>query len=71
MPELKRLTMADVMARMRNLGLHISPETLKAGMESGVFGFGKIIRKDGRKNCTVIILESDFNRWVAEKAVER
>lgn len=67
MPELKQLTMQETCRRMRALGLHVSIDTLKAGIECGTYGFGKILHMDGRKNCKPIILESDFDRWVAEK----
>lgn len=52
---------------MRQLGYHISPDKLKAGMDAGVYAFGKIIKMPGRKNCVAVIFESDFNRWIAEK----
>lgn len=69
MPELKQLTMQEVMRRMRQLGYHISPDKLKAGMDAGVYAFGKIIKMPGRKNCVAVIFESDFNRWISEKQV--
>ena len=67
LPELKTLPMQEVMKRMRKMGMHISPAKLKAGMDCGIFGFGQIVKIPGRKNCSVVILEADFERWVAEK----
>ena len=67
MPEIKQLTMQETCRRMRSLGLHVSIDTLKAGIESGTYGFGKILHLEGRKSCKPIIFEVDFDRWVAEK----
>lgn len=67
MPGIKQLTMQETCRRMRELGIHVSYDTLKAGIECGTYGFGTILHLKGRKNCKPIILETDFDRWVAEK----
>lgn len=64
---LETLTLAAVTKRMQEKGMHISPATVADGIEQGIYSFGSLIKREGKRNRKFIIYEADFNRWVAEK----
>lgn len=51
---------------LRNVGLRISPETVRDGIQQGVFPFGDCVMSGGKvKWC--YIYRNQLDRWIAEK----
>lgn len=67
MKEIQTITPAEATERMRALGIKISPEVIRAGLEQGVFPFGFAIRT-GDGTARYIIFEKLFNEWVEARA---
>lgn len=60
------LTAAEATERLRAAGLRISPETLRAGIQQGVFPFGDCVMEGGKvKWCCAYsnLMES----WIKER----
>ena len=62
------LTVAEATERLRAQGLHISAETLRRGLEQGVYPFGEHIQ--GRTGGNVYyIYERLFEDWVQARTL--
>ena len=66
---IETLTVAEATEKLRALGLRISAETLRKGLEQGVFPFGEHIQGRTGGNC-YFIYRRLFDAWVKERAAE-
>ena len=53
---------------LRESGMSISPDTLRRGIEQGVYPFGLCIKTDG--SAVYQIFKRLLDEWIAERAVE-
>ena len=51
---------------LRNVGLRISPETVRDGIQQGVFPFGDCVMSGGIVEWCYIY-RNQLDRWIAEK----
>ena len=51
---------------LRSLGMHISAETIRFGLQQRVFPFGDVI--DGEKSHRFYVYKKLLDQWVAERA---
>lgn len=64
--DLKILTAVEAVEILRGMGMHISPETLRAGIEQNRFNFGDVIRsKNDNPRC--YIYEKKLMEWAKDK----
>lgn len=62
MIDLKIITAAEATERLRSMGMRISPEILRDGIEQGVFPFGSVVRsKNDNPRCYVY--ERKLTEW--------
>ena len=54
---------------LRASGMSISPDTLRRGIEQGVYPFGLCIKTDG--SAVYQIFKRLLDEWIAERAVEQ
>lgn len=66
MEVIKTLTPMEASRELNAMGLRCTPETLRFGIEQGVFPFGVCIRCD--KRPVYQIYDTLFRRWIAERA---
>ena len=60
------LTAAEATERLRAMGMRISPEILREGIEQGRFAFGDVIRsKNDSPRC--FVYEKKLLEWAADK----
>lgn len=65
MIDLAILTAAEAADRLRSMGMRISPEILREGIEQGVFPFGSVIRsKKDTPRC--FIYKKKLDQWARE-----
>lgn len=62
-------TLNDAAAILREHGLKISNIALAAGLESGAFPFGSVIRSDQNKQRIVFIYTRLLKKWIEEREV--
>lgn len=61
------LTAAEATERLRAEGLRISPETVRAGIQQGVFPFGDCVMENEKvKWCYVY--QTKLDAWILDKA---
>lgn len=66
MVNLAILTAQEATERLRAMGMKISADTLRLGIEQGQFPFGSLIRsKDANPRC--YIYEKMLMKWAEEK----
>ena len=53
---------------LRARGMSISPETLRRGIEQGVYPFGLCIKTDG--SAVYQIFKRLLDEWIAERAID-
>ena len=63
---IKTLTAAEATERLRAAGLRISPETLRAGIQQGVFPFGNCVT-GGDKIKWCYIYAKQMEDWIRER----
>lgn len=63
------LTAAEATERLRAAGLRISPETLRSGIQQGVFPFGDCVA-DGSKVKWCYIYSNLMEEWIAERSAK-
>lgn len=51
---------------LRNEGVRISPETVRLGIQQGVFPFGDCVMKDGRISWCYIYANK-LEKWIRDK----
>ena len=67
---IKALTTAEASERLRAAGLRMSPETLRDGIQQGVFPFGDVIRsKNDNPRCYVY--ERKLMEWAEERGYQK
>lgn len=59
-----RLTLEDVRKDMNSKGMRVSNKTIADSIESGIFPFGKILRKSDSGIRTIIIMRKDYEEWI-------
>ena len=69
MQTIEMMTVEQSVERLRGLGVRISPDLLRDGIEQGVFPFGSYIKSRNGGN-EYKIYRRLFDEWVAERAVE-
>ncbi len=62
------LTLHDCATIMRNRGFKTSTGRLAAGIERGVYPFGRLINKGPSGRRTFEIFAGDFYRWLDQRA---
>ena len=63
---IEALTAAEATERLRAAGLRISPETLRSGIQQGVFPFGSCVTDEGKvKWC--YIYGNQMEAWIKER----
>ena len=62
---IETLTVDEAVEELRELGMSITPERLRAGIHQGVFPFGTAVQL---KHMTVEIYRVLFDKWKAERA---
>ena len=63
---IEALTAAEATERLRAEGLKISPETVRHGIQQGVFPFGDCVTEDGKvKWC--YIYGSKLDAWIRDR----
>lgn len=61
------MTAIEATERLRAEGLRISPETVRSGIQQGVFPFGDCVMEDGKvKWC--YIYRTKLDAWISDKA---
>ena len=69
MINLSIITAAEATERLRSMGMRISPEILRDGIEQGQFPFGAVIRSiNDTPRCYVY--EKKFNEWARDVGYE-
>lgn len=66
MEQIKTLTAQEATERLRSMGMKISVEAVRDGLQQGAFPFGNYIQ--GAKNRIFIVYEKLLNAWIAERA---
>ena len=70
MINLSILTAAEATERLRGMGMRISPEILRDGIEQGRFSFGDVIRsKNDSPRCYVY--ERKLMEWAEERGYQK
>ena len=65
---IEMMTVQEACEELRALGMSISLDKLRDGIEQGVYPFGTCIHMKERKFDIFRVL---FNKWVDERAVQR
>lgn len=65
---IKTMTTAEAAETLRSLGLKISPETIREGLEQGKFPFGECIEKKNGRNVYHVYTKM-FDDWISEREV--
>lgn len=69
MTRINTITPQEAAMRMRRAGLHISPSSIRQGIEQRVYPFGDyVLTANGGKRYW--IYESLFQRWLEERSTE-
>lgn len=63
------INVTDATNILRGMGMRISPDTLRDGIEQGQFPFGHCIRSR-TGNPVYFVYKRLFDQWVAERALE-
>lgn len=63
------MSVAEATETLRGLGLKISPETLRKGIEQKQFRFGNCIRTKSN-NPVYIIYKKLLDQWISERTVQ-
>lgn len=67
--EIRTITVAEATERLRAMGMKISPEIVRDGIEQRRFPFGDVIRtKSGSPRCYVY--EKSLMEWASEKGIK-
>ena len=66
---IETITPAEATERLRAMGMPMSPDTLRAGIDQGVYSFGDVIRCE--KGPKYIIYVKKFNDWYVRSGGER
>lgn len=64
------MSVSEATELLRSLGLKISPETMRKGIEQKQFRFGNCIRTKAN-NPVYIIYKKLLDQWISERAVEK
>lgn len=62
--KIETLTVKQAVDELRELGMNITPDRLRAGINQGVFPFGICIKM---KNFEFEIYRVPFEKWIAER----
>ena len=63
---IEALTASEATERLRTEGLRISPETIRSGIQQGVFPFGDCVMEDGKvKWC--YIYRTMLEDWIEKR----
>ncbi len=62
--KIETLTIKQAVDELRELGMNITPDRLRAGINQGVFPFGICIQM---KNFEFEIYRVPFEKWIAER----
>ena len=66
---IKTLSVAEATEKLRTLGLQISPDTVRQGLQQKIFPFGDYIQsKTG--NPIYFVYEKLFLEWIAKRLEE-
>jgi len=66
---IETLTIEKTVEVLRSLGMKISPDTLRDGIEQGCFTFGKCVRR--RSGGPVYyVYKALLDRWITERSVD-
>lgn len=68
--QIEMMTVEQTVERLRSLGMKISPELLRDGIEQRVFSFGSHI-KSRHGGSEYKIYRRLFDEWVSARAVDR
>lgn len=69
MINLRILNAAEATERLRAMGMRISPEILRDGIEQGRFGFGDVVRsKNDSPRC--YIYEKKLMEWAEDRGYQ-
>lgn len=68
MMEIPTMTVEETTEKMRALGLKMSPDTLRRGIQHGTYPFGDWVPCEKAPKYTVYTVL--FDQWVAERAVK-
>lgn len=68
MDQIQTLTVEEATEKLRTMGVRISPDTLRRGLQQKVFPFGDCIISE--KAPRFLIYGKLFQKWVAERAAE-
>ena len=63
---IETITTAEAAETLRTLGMKISPETVRNGLEQGKFPFGECIKKENGRNV-YHVYKKMFNDWISER----
>lgn len=65
---IETMTTAQAAEKLRGLGLKISPETIRDGIEQGRFPFGECIEKKNGRNVYHVYTKL-FTAWILDRSV--
>ena len=69
MIDLRIITAAEAAERLRTMGMKVSPDTIREGIEQNRFSFGDVIRsKNGNPIC--FVYEKKLMEWASDKGFE-
>ena len=57
------MTIGEVAADLRSLGIKVSEKRLSDGIASGIYSFGKVLNVGETGRRTLQIFRSDYERW--------
>ena len=67
---IETMTPAEAVEQLRAMGVRMSPETMRDGLEQGVYPFGECIRSRHGGNV-YRIYKRLFDEWTAERATRK
>ena len=70
MLRIETLTLNELAALMREMGLSVSNEALSAGIEQGLYPFAICVRMPGSNQRRFEIYKKLFVRWAADRSTD-
>lgn len=64
---IEALTAEETANRLRAAGLRISPETVRDGIQQGVFPFGDCVMNGDNRPRWCYIYANQLEKWIAER----
>ncbi len=71
MNTIETITPAEATERLRAMGVKISPDVIREGIQQKIFPFGDCIITKDKEGRSFFIYTKLFDKWIEERASER